>query len=269
MQRLLTLFFIIFTSLANGQSLLTVRDVYDFNVGDVFEYNSREFFVNDGAGTRKTILARRDSKNLDSIIYKVKIDEYSCILKNKQRYFTNSSIIVDECYTSLDSCICNSYKHEDLLYYSDTVYFHQFWKVTVTGFGGMFDVCNCFYNVYGKGIGLVSFQSGFVPQYVALMYYKKGNVEFGKHDVNFEQKSTPIPSAQVFYPNPVVSTLYFWEPLQPNSSIVIVDCTGKEIIKIVKADLISEIDMSYVAKGLYYLVVNYNGHKSVYKILKQ
>ena len=66
MNKILTLFLLTLLGSANGQSILTMRQVYDFNVGDEFDYEDVRsiWYPKDTLGNRNTILARKYSKNL-------------------------------------------------------------------------------------------------------------------------------------------------------------------------------------------------------------
>lgn len=276
MQRLLALFFITFADLVSGQSILKVREVFDFNVGDEFEY-SKKMILTDSVGYRYTILERRDSKNADSITYKIKVDSYQFETRNSKRLCVINSTIIDTTYTSLDSCICNEFRHKYIKKYPsfrDTVYFHPKWNAKVYGYytNKIMRPTGDYSGIIGAGIGLLAYYSYFdsVIYIEELSYYKKGNLYYGTHDNHFDLAGISVLSKKlVFYPNPVLSKLYFSESLAPNSTIILMDFTGKEVVKIANANLISEIDMSYLAKGFYYIVLENNVCKSVNKLVKQ
>ena len=195
MNKILTLFLLTLLGSANGQSILTMRQVYDFNLGDQFDYEDVRsiWYPKDTLGNRNTILARKYSKNLDTITYKIKVDSYKLSNKNSKRTFTLSSIVIDTSYTDLDSIISNRFRQKaiesQMLYLKDTFCFLS--DLGVNGFKyRLYNDLVGFSGIIGEGIGLV-YQApmgiGCIADFswIKLLYYKKGNLEFGTKDKNY------------------------------------------------------------------------------------
>jgi hypothetical protein len=134
-----------------------MRQVYDFNVGDQFDYEDVRsiWYPKDTLGYRNTILARKYSKKLDTITYKIRVDSYKLSNKNSKRTFTLSSIVIDTSYTDLDSNISQIAVKNPMPYFNDTVYFDPFLGVNVYKYNASDSFFLGLTEILGKGIGFV------------------------------------------------------------------------------------------------------------------
>ncbi len=264
--------------LANGQAMLTLREVYDFKIGDVFEYNSDDWqYSGVSNGYKKTILDKRISKNVDTIIYKIKIDSYDLSFdlsgKDPVRIYTYNSIIEEKLFTQLDSPVCNNFrlKYPRKSYvFEDSVYFLKDWEVDVYKYDAISGAGN-FSEIIGKGIGLIEkyniIDHGWYLE--NLTYYKKGNLQYGKKDKNYALESETITNKPLsFYPNPVISKIHFSKPLLSNYTISIIDCTGRTVLKRSDFDFEYEMDINSIAKGLYFLKLETTQQTIIKKFIK-
>lgn len=271
MNRILIAFLVILSGICNGQSIITIRQVYNFNVGDVFEYKIKAGgFFSGEMGYRKTILQKRESKNLDTITYSIKIETYDW-------NSTFSSRVVDTSYTMLDSNISKPIRQEyitnlRMLYFKDSVYFHDTWGENVYDYmtsDGHLGV----QGLRAQNLDLLEeyFSDAFSVFLTKLSYYKKGNLEFGTKDTKYELTSPrlSIPEKLSFYPNPVISKINFSNPLEANTRISIIDFTGRTIMNITNLENITEIDVCQISQGLYFLVIENAEKQYIMKFNKE
>ncbi len=235
---------------------LTVREVYDFDLGDVFIYEHMEFSPPIfGKFTtryeRRTVLSKTISTNGDSIIYTFKSESAFKDSLSKVTTRMDTAKVID-----LDSLALYKVKPNPTglfrTYASDTYSVYctdrrQNWR---------FLVCECFDYSYsqsvGQGIGIINLNANF-PASSSLIYFKKGSETCG----------TPI-DFPVGINTPSVSTPKITLSPNPTSDILTIDTDiifNKLRIINTNGQLVSEeknvqsINTAQLPNGIYFLQV--------------
>jgi hypothetical protein len=230
---------------------LTNREVYDFEVGDMFLY--LQVFYNftkgkvDSNYAQITILTRRLSVNNDSLIYVVK-SELANASSLKQVEVKTDTLK----FGQLDSVAIDVLKPSGNFFNSD--YFFTFSdNKRVANTRNI--VCNCLDYVnditVGQGIG-VTYRETYAPNLERLIYYKKGTDTWGT-PVILSSITTPsvfFEKIKVF-PNPTNQILNI-ETEGRFDRLQLVNLYGQILLKQEKA---SAINVSQLPNGIYFLQV--------------
>lgn len=269
MKPLFTTLFIFLYSLNYSQTL-TNRQVYDFEVGDVFQ--TRVYHSSNTVPTffSDTVINKYFSLNNDTVFYG--INRLTYIPSQPTPTYNYSSII--EVYPNLDSVAqhdepihCSNVPVTDTIYNSPDYCNQNIWKISSNA------DTNCFEDTYYNST-LIEGCGG--PYYDAisvaffyekvLVYFKKDNTSCGTSFTTDISEINALEGLFIF-PNPTSSKLYFTSSNKRNySSYVITNFTGK----ILKTNSIeNEIDISGLATGIYYIsFLMENGKKVTQKFLK-
>ncbi|MFI5141266.1 MAG: T9SS type A sorting domain-containing protein, partial [Bacteroidia bacterium] len=269
MKKLLLLLSFIYIALSSAQTMMTNRDVYDFNIGD--EFQTRVFGAPPNA-TRYSIVGKRFSANNDTVFYRRLFNSYSSMADYSTSpphlVYSTSTNTDSVYYPDLDTLVnspgknwvvyaCDSYR--DSLYYSPTFcndLIYEMWAVKSTNCA----VEKIGYNYsYGKGIGQVLYYynntgNNFQSRY-DLFYYKKGNVTCGTADtsgftsINKINLATPIIN---IYPNPAQNNFTIETNASEKQTLQLFDVNSK-LILIQSINNKTTIDVSHLNAGVYNL----------------
>lgn len=196
MKKNILLFLFIFSFInTNAQYLLTNRLVFDFEVGDQFQYYHDDDDRNVYGQDFDHIIGKRYSTNADTVFYDIK-NEYSEI--ENWQYGTRKQSIsyYTDIMTNLDS---NIFGYRDT-FINDS---NQYDRLTYAAEKNKFSNCDSiqinyllhygfednYYHSYGKGIGIVEWNSrsgsgNSANKSKKLIYYKKGGIECGTFNPN-------------------------------------------------------------------------------------
>lgn len=230
---------------------LTNREVYNFEIGDMFLY--LQVFYNftkgklDSNYQQITILNRRLSANNDSLIYAVK-SELANAMSLKQVEVKTDTLK----FGQLDSVAIDELKPSDKFFNSD--YFSTFSdNKRIINIRNL--VCNCldFINAItvGQGIGTTYRQTGFT-EFEQLIYYKKGSDTWGT-PVILSSITTP----SVFYekikvfPNPTNQLLNI-ETEGRFDKVQLVNAYGQ--IVLIQTEK-NALNVSHLPNGFYFLQI--------------
>ena len=220
---LLILLTTVLSTVLCSQELMTIRDVFDFEIGDEFQYVGSADNEPPNAD-RITIVGKYYStENEDTLIYILYHDSYYTYIQGGELYYYFFTKTDTAYYTNLDSS----------LYYYETGFQYD------TSIFNSTELCDslinrCLYEVgpgfendlysqeYGKGLGLVySYHydgvGGTVIWQKTLFYYKKGDNECGNPDtITGLFEYFPMKNIFEVYPNPSNNWLYI-KPINSTS----------------------------------------------------
>ena len=269
--RLIISTIIILTSLHCYSQTLTNRQVYDFEVGDVFQYfgSSPSF----GASWRDTIVGKSFSINNDTVFYqKNSVGNSSSnpnyVYSSSIKFYTNldsvaSHYYLDQCTTSpppsdtlfQSSQYCNQLTwrrttNHDLNCFEDNSYTSEL----IVGCGGPYHVA--YIDIGG-------------PDYYEykLTYFKKGTVSCGNPFSTGIDEINLLNSINI-YPNPTNSKIHI-TILNPISikNYTIKDVSGKTILENSFSD---NINISGLNSGIYFITfLDSDFRKITKKIIKE
>ena len=277
MKKFLLFLFIGNLSLAtvSAQSMMTIRDVYDFNVGDEFQTTTNSGVPN---ANRYKILTKRFSLTNDAVFYTQSYNNYSAYpdysttpphlvytftVGTQAIYYANLDTLINAQYKGLPNDSCNSSK--DSLYTvqscSTAVQEYEHKTCTACCFEGKY-----YDDVYGKGLGLVSHHYTYAAYSIDtrtyLFYYKKDSVGCGTPD-NTLAAINKYELAQQninLYPNPAKDVLNVeFEMPNEKAELKLFDVNGKLVLtQTINGKAI--IDASNFNAGVYSLsIINNEG----------
>lgn len=186
---------LVFASAISAQNLLTVREVFDFSIGDKFQL-SGNVPGQPPNRDRITIVGKYYSIGSDTLFYLRSHDSYytTMLLEPpylKYHFWTKTDTI---CYTHLDLSISDLWiSYDSSMYIYDTINF-----ISGDYCDSIINGCHIERNTFepdiyishfGKGLGLVKnyyFSASFLPNNVVwndeLMYYQKNGINCGNID---------------------------------------------------------------------------------------
>ncbi len=234
---------------------LKVREVYDFEVGDVFIYEKKGFFspMNSTLTTRyerRTIQSRSNTGN--SIMYTYKNES-----ANKDTLYKVTTIIDTLRVTDLDSLAISKVKPQNIFtlktYNSDS--YSKFYDSN-RDMNSRYLVCDCFDFSYSlsvaKGLGIV-LEEPYFPLVDKLIYFKKGSETWGT-PVDFSTSiNTPSVSASkiILSPNPTRDFINIETDVLFNK-IQIVNINGQPVYS---TNNESVANVSQLPNGVYFLQI--------------
>ncbi len=249
----------------------TFGEVYDFNVGDEFQFTS---YISVGSNVsppnakRYAISGKYYSAASDTVFYIRTFSNYFSTVANTQppqliyTFTTGTDTVI---YTNLDSLVsslyagfvtdtCNTQKdtlYNSALFCNAAMYENE--RMVANCFEGKY-----YRNIYAKGLGHVWNQYDYPAmnqtQQEYLFYYKKGSQVCGTPDtrtaVGLEENRLADHTA-VVYPNPASGFLYV-SNVQPSTPLRLMDVFGRTVLE-ARADDHTVMDISSLPGGIYTL----------------
>jgi len=282
-----------------GFRLPKFRDFFDFNLGDVFQYQSGSYGNGNTEESRykHTVISKSDY--IDSLKYIIRVngirsyfDVNSAPLGTS---YVNDTIIVT--YNDSISHFANGYNGELTLNFFDD--YSNYSRVNVTTEDGLitkeigFNTDIPIYSYYEQdathndlfrftsgngieskriiktGLAYVEFiaDGGLASSGERLMGYVKNGDTTGTvyNDYILSNKDKNHPSITQVYPNPVIENLYVSIDNDVLKEIVIYDATGRKIKETLTKERLIEIQD--LKKGFYLLQINSGEEKIIQKII--
>ena len=291
-KHLLIIVFILFSSPAiNAQSLMTVQEIYDYNIGDIFIRKEGGYYY-PPTFRRTEITNKYFSSTLDTVFYNYDFYAYTppcgptCPAVYDTAYgnlmfYTNLGDTVGkglgvEPYLLDPSCIDTAGftgTWLDSVYYDTTFCNNRIVKLEMLDNLQIIDSCYLVFepyfgfSEYGEGLGHTRFYyntcSTGVPQCetgMQLLYYKKGLDSCGLAPIIPLPTSINEPefiSSFTVYPNPfsTQTNLVFFET-QNNSLITITNILGEVVFEMSFIGNELTLDKGELKDGIYFLHVN-------------
>lgn len=257
----------------HGQELMTIREVFNFEVGDKFQIKGEADNEPPNAD-RIEIIGKYYSANEDTLYYiRFHDSYYSNVIWGEDPYLEYHFWIKTDTvfYTNLDSSIVN-YDHG----FESNQYIENSSKLC----GSLINGCSYasgpgfeddyITNEYGQGLGQTyayyfSGQGNAVLWSNSLFYYKKGDNECGSPDtltVGIDEITSQVSEFSV-YPNPVNSVLYIENDSQvDNFHFTIINSRGQIIMSMPMKGKQTSINTTDLAPGIYFVKIN-NGNKLI------
>lgn len=272
---LTTILFIGFATIRlSAQDPLTYGEVYDFEVGDVFQYHSYESVPGFANKYQHTIVGKEFTQNQDSIIYTIdKINEYTdpdnmdgiitdttiiLVTTNLDQYIDTFSPngFVDSVFTSAEL-----FNNRLSMERSDSEYLES----------GFYE----WRKRYTVGLGQVEYyyETGFSPYQTAhtLVYYAKGEEVWGNPLDVFLSTSELESNNISVYPNPVKDNLNFKS--NPEAGILkswnIYSVSGMKVISHESPPREDFLDLSFLDEGAYVITFIFDNSVIRKRIIKK
>ena len=265
----------------NAQDILKIREVFDYEIGDEFQFTSSTIhypgeFIPQNADRIK-IIGKYYSSNNDSLFYIRFHDLYTTILtdssqleyhfwtRNDTVYFVN----LDSLITSYDTGFQISgdpYITTSIELCDSMIVGYDYWTIQ-----------NDFViNEYGKGLGhtyaFYKCTQGSYTRKDKLFYYKKGGIACGIPDLTTVGIEEPLKVLEDFfiYPNPVESTFTLQNTSQQhNFQCNLHNSFGQIIMTMELSGETNKINLCHIKRGIYYLSIKTDNKTSTIKLIKE
>ncbi|MCF8405499.1 MAG: T9SS type A sorting domain-containing protein [Bacteroidales bacterium] len=287
MQKLVFFFTFFLSVQVFSQEILTIGEVFDFDIGDEFHYTNN---LGMPSGTRKKVIEKRYSPTNDTVYYKMETRGYSSTFVEEPEMhleYNFGSGIQDVKYTDLDSSIFYYYTFINI---SDLeTYEVQYSYDSIIGFEPNF--CNtylCGYHavigdfepstyryIYGKGIGFVycfvqyGDSGGLIDQDNGLIYYKKIGKTCGTPDLTGVNEKVISTDEILIFPNPASSQLTIQlnnEPLE-SCKIEFFNIQGELLDSKILEGKSTIYDLTNMDKGIYFLRIYLANKISTHRVI--
>jgi hypothetical protein len=170
---------------SNAQPLLTIGEVFDYEIGDEFQtkWDGWHTGIYGPRTDRYKVIGKSYSTNNDTVLYTIIKDGYQWVDLPPATCFYWSDTI-NAIYTHLDSAI--SYYDDHFFMFTNSVHYNgpDCGILSMNGWNynwGPYD----WWKTYGKGLGLIS--QGYVQiptgEWTILFYYKKNGISCGTPDL--------------------------------------------------------------------------------------
>ena len=280
MKTILTFIFFVLFNIVYGQELMTIGEVFDFKVGDEFQFTGTADNQPPNADRIK-ITGKYLSENQDTVFYirfhdsyytEVVYDgdphlEYHFYQKTDTVFYANldSSIALYDAGFNIDQYVKYSAKLCDSLINGCSY---------MTGPGYEND---SHIHEYGKGLGetriyYFSYQAGATIINTSLFYYKKVNGECGSPDTLYlgTNETFSVNPYVKIYPNPVNHSFKIINnTAEPIIQFKILSLTGKTILSGNIENTRNEINVNDLKTGIYFVYLKTKNNFIIKKIVKK
>lgn len=280
----------------NGQnSTMTIREVFDFQPGDIFHFRKNYPSIPGGyfGAIRFEVTLKTISPGNDTLCYTLLHSDYEG--QHISVGYTNYSFYnftKQVCYTNLDSLV-HTLIDTTCMLTGPILNFTQKTYVDTTLCDSMVYTYKAYYNCqyssfepliisasYGKGLGITAYTYdyyySFPPEYESwqMVYFKKGPVPCGTPDYTTAGIENSMPFGFQCYPNPATSaiTLEFSENLMhSNKDLTLCNTLGQIVLreKCGEGKGFCSLDINHLPSGTYFLQISGDGFSTVIrKVMK-
>lgn len=274
---LLSILLLVYMATVNGQELLTIGEVFDYEVGDKF-HTSKEAIMLPPNADRITITGKYYSDGGDTVFYVNYHDCYNSEIIEWEPYleyhfWTKTDTTF---YTQLDSSISHYWPEYDTsMYLYDTIIRTSENHCDSLINGYRYETNEFEPRVhekhYGKGLGFIYdyfFDAGCPPGTQwrwSLFYYQKNGIDCGTPDLTVSVSEIPIQPQIRIYPNPAGD--FFSLDMEIQAAIQIFNLSGKQMD--IKKINNKQFDCSNYPPGIYILQIRTDKGKHFRKLVKQ
>ena len=249
-----------------SQNISTVKEIYKFEIGDIFHFD----FYGNGPGfgessiTNIMITDLYYSQNNDTIFYVRKVDREINSSEYPETIYKHYSDTIF--YTHLDSLIENG--QIDSVYSDTNLYYGR--KINLYNYSGFEQ--DSWTVMYVEGCGeaktIYSSWDSSVSSDDRLIYYKKGDEEWGvPHPVSVNEINAGLPEINV-YPVPCKNYVNIFSENLTTGSLTVISLTGEIImVQNIRSNL-TTIDISKLSAGIYLLIIEKGKQKWYRKFIK-
>lgn len=261
--------FILSVNFLSAQDLMKIGEVFDFNIGDKFQYRAHSNEYTTPNANRYTIIDKWFSESSDTVFYVRKNESYSTT------YFDGNPPHLEYHFqTSIDTVFCTNlnsliseyvywtpydsgmYSYDTLIYTSD-----YFCDLLINGYSYYTQSFEGeeYSREFGKGIGLknnhYSYPSEFTGWDYSLFYYEKDGIACGTPDTADAIDYIEDTNIINIYPNPADDYFQIDFPLRENYKLTIYTINGKFIDNIVSNGNKLVYNCAYLKQGIYFITV--------------
>ena len=283
-----------------GKSNLTTFGIFDFQPGDIIHYERMQMYTGNGFKQQvKEEYTSRVEYNGDSIIYGVNVDIKMFNHSNNgadisisfSNYQTTRRIIPLSYLDKLPGLPHGIFTEPQPQYYSivmaegaftekrdlqmaqpgGTLYYDEYQDCYVQGIDGLCGAGEP--NIYRRGLGGPYYNCDWYVDlnHKTLVYFLKDSAEWGT-PLDFTVSLTDIQNQVSFdvFPNPATDkvNVKLYDAILP-SSVEIVDISGRTVFTKSVDAAVTQLDISQLQSGIYFVRIPFSGNKSVRKLIVQ
>lgn len=260
-----------------GQELMTIGEVFNFEIGDKFQIKGTADNEPPNAD-RFEIIEKYFSTNKDTLSYIRFHDSYFTYVEGGALYYHFWTKTDTVSYTKLDSSIAYFDQDFELNRYVENSSALCDSLINGNAYESGPEFENDYtINEYGKGLGktrayFYSGQGRAVLWHNSLFYYKKGDYECGSPDsttVGVHEENIQDPGVLI-YPNPTKSEINIIDKSQSGiNQCSIINSVGQRVMTLNNIKQEQRINLSQLEKGIYFLQLKYEEYTIVRKIIKE
>lgn len=276
---------IIFFQNINAQELMTIREVFNFEIGDKFQFRTSGETLSGNYippnADRITISDKFYSNNQDTLFYVNCHDSYTSEVSWEggphlvYSFWTKTDTVF---YVNIDSSI---------IYYDPGFGFNQYSYQSVKLCDSLINGCSYYLgpgfendkyiDEYGRGLGHTYWKDS-IAQYPSpwhiteLFYYKKGILSCGTPDLTTVGIDKPISEDTNYfiYPNPVETTFNLQNKSHKgNFQCRLYNPLGQIIMNMELSGETNKINVSHIKRGIYYLELKMGNEISTFRLIKE
>ncbi len=261
-----------------GQELMTIGEVFNFEIGDKFQIEGQADNEPQPNADRIEIIGKYYSTNGDTLSYIQYHDSYLTYVEGGELHYHFWTKTDTVSYTNLDSSI---------IYFDQGFELNQYIENSSLLCDSLINGCayesgpgfenDYIINEYGNGLGqtYAYFYSGqglAVLWANSLFYYKKGDYECGQPDtitVGIQEKNIQEPKILI-YPNPAKSEINIID--KSHSELYqcsLINSVGQKVMTLNNIKQENRINLNQLEKGIYFLQLNCKENTIVKKIIKE
>ena len=259
---IITLFLLI-GIVSKSQEISTVKEIYDFNAGDIFHFETSTDV--DEVVKNIEILDKFYSNDSNTVNYIRKINSETSSMDHPDWVF--KSYIDTVSYHDLDSLINNG--DIDSVYSNEELYNNRL----INDYYNNYEYEDTYYSYsFVKGCGQAFYYwnqwTGWIYNTMTdeLVYFKKGDEEWGEPIYVSVHETKDFSSAIKIFPNPAKGFIQINSANKEINALNILSISGENLRRMVIKSNKKKIDLSGLKPGLYIIQINVQG-QSVYKKL--
>jgi hypothetical protein len=278
----LLLIVISFNFLLKAQELMKIKDVFNFDINDVFHYKDALDITSPPSGDRTKIIDKYYSEDKKTLFYKLSHDKYYSTIDfvnltdghpTVLYYFSKDTTLMS--ISSLDSSLV----YYDDLFFQDTIIGTGYCSTLTNGYDYSVDQFegDNFKREYGLGIGL-TYDYHFVPSAPnavvknrSLTYYKRGGTECGTPDLTTSVINAIDRLDINLSPNPVLDyVLLNGLSLNSETKIEIININGELLdSKISRGNTEYKYLTNKLKQGVYIIKISNNKVSNSFRIIRK
>jgi hypothetical protein len=258
---------------AGMNPILKVRDAFDFDIGDEFQFKTTFNGQAPPNADRIKVIEKSYSNSGDSLFYTLFHDRYTTSVDGQKLSFSFDQYNSKETYTSLASNIL-SLVWIDSLAYGLNLYKSSLCGIYTIGF--FIKEPNFFgegsYQVYGygKGLGRTNYMDEAPEGYweITMFYYNKHGITCGIPDLTTNIDNQIASDFLKVYPNPFSNFITIEADNESPLNYSFYDLAGREVYSGKLTGKINKLELIEIPSGLYILQIEINSRIFHQKIIK-
>ena len=263
-----------------SQPMISFREVYNFNIGDIFQYRVETGSLPEGF--MWTILSK-ELKDSNTISYSRNKLSYTSFWDNgnlRYKFFTHIDTLK---IGDLDSLVCSEFRRKfDVSRpgneFNDTVIFSNFWNARVYEYNHNYGPnLDKWYTteIFGEGLGKMEYYianpSNSYKVHYSLSYCKRNGVEYGSRENAYSldvKNNVNVRESITIRPNPATAKLFISAPYIESPKVKVLNCFGETVTELELNSNETTLNLEDLIPGIYTVFFYSNGNTITRKFIK-